>query len=114
MTKVDYQAWSKCYCCRYIIWSNSSDFDGKFTLTVSQNPPFTVQVSSVGFETSTQEITENNQEITVALKEGSVLDEVVISASRTPERIFESPVTVERFGIKRNQKIQHQLILWWA
>ena len=77
-----------------------SDFDGKFTLTVSQNPPFKVQVSSVGFETSTQEITENNQDITVALKEGSVLDEVVISASRTPERIFESPVTVERFGIK--------------
>jgi len=77
-----------------------SDFDGKFTLTVSQNPPFAVQVSSVGFETSTQEITKNNQDITVALKEGSVLDEVVISASRTPERIFESPVTVERFGIK--------------
>jgi len=77
-----------------------SDFDGKFTLTVSQNPPFAVQVSSVGFETSTQEITENNQDITIALKEGSVLDEVVISASRTPERIFESPVTVERFGIK--------------
>jgi outer membrane receptor protein involved in Fe transport len=77
-----------------------SDFDGKFTLKVSQNPPFTVQVSSVGFETSTQEITSNNQDITVALVEGSVLDEVVISASRTPERIFESPVTVERFGIK--------------
>ena len=34
------------------------------------------------------------------MKEGSVLDEVVISASRTPERIFESPVTVERFGVK--------------
>jgi len=77
-----------------------SDFDGKFSLTVSQDPPFTVQVSSVGFETSTQEITSNNQDITVALNEGSVLDEVVISASRTPERIFESPVTVERFGIK--------------
>ena len=77
-----------------------SDFDGKFSLTVSQNPPFTIQVSSVGFETLTQEITSNNQDITVALKEGSVLDEVVISASRTPERIFESPVTVERFGVK--------------
>ena len=77
-----------------------SDFDGKFSLTVSQNPPFTIQVSSVGFETLTQEITSNNQDITVALKEDSVLDEVVISASRTPERIFESPVTVERFGIK--------------
>lgn len=77
-----------------------SDFDGKFTLRVDQNPPFTIQVSSVGFETYTQEITSNNQDITVALKEGSILDEVVISASRTPERIFESPVTVERFGIK--------------
>ena len=77
-----------------------SDFDGKFSLTVSQSPPFTVQVSSVGFETATQDITTNNQDITVALNEGSVLDEVVISASRTPERIFESPVTVERFGIK--------------
>ena len=77
-----------------------SDFDGKFSLTVTQNPPFTIQVSSVGFETYTQEITSNNQDITVALKEGSILDEVVISASRTPERIFESPVTVERFGIK--------------
>lgn len=77
-----------------------SDFDGKFTLKVSQNPPFTIQVSSIGFETSTQEITSNNQDITVALVEGSALDEVVISASRTPERIFESPVTVERFGIK--------------
>ena len=29
-----------------------------------------------------------------------MLDEIVISASRTPERLFESPVTVERFGIK--------------
>ncbi|MGC6437374.1 MAG: TonB-dependent receptor [Flavobacteriaceae bacterium] len=77
-----------------------SDFDGKFTLKVDQNPPFTIQVSSVGFETYTQEITSKNQDITVALKEGSILDEVVISASRTPERIFESPVTVERFGIK--------------
>ncbi len=77
-----------------------SDFDGKFSLTVNQNPPFTIQVSSVGFETSTQDITTNNQDITVVLSEGSVLDEVVISASRTPERIFESPVTVERFGIK--------------
>lgn len=77
-----------------------SDFDGKFTLTVNQNPPITIQVSSVGFETYSQEVTSNNQDITVTLKEGSFLDEVVVSASRTPERIFESPVTVERFGIK--------------
>ena len=77
-----------------------TDFDGNFTLTVSQNPPFSIQVSSVGFETLSQEITKNNETLAITLNEGSFLDEVIVSASRTPERIFESPVTVERFGIK--------------
>ncbi|XCF06255.1 carboxypeptidase-like regulatory domain-containing protein [Tamlana crocina] len=77
-----------------------TDFDGNFTLTYSQAPPFKVQASSVGFETDTKEVTANNQNLTFTLKEGTSLDEVVISASRTPERIFESPVTVERFGLK--------------
>ena len=77
-----------------------TDFDGNFTLNVNQNPPFSIQVSSVGFETITQDITQNNQTVAIVLNEGSFLDEVIVSASRTPERIFESPVTVERFGIK--------------
>ncbi|MDG1043222.1 MAG: TonB-dependent receptor, partial [Flavobacteriaceae bacterium] len=77
-----------------------TDFDGNFTLNVNQNPPFSIQVSSVGFETISQEISQNNETVAIVLNEGSFLDEVVISASRTPERIFESPVTVERFGIK--------------
>ncbi|MFK7782877.1 TonB-dependent receptor domain-containing protein [Psychroserpens sp.] len=77
-----------------------SDYDGNYTLTVDQEPPFTIQISSVGFETVNQEVTTNPQTIDVTLKEGTELDEIVISASRTPERIFESPVTVERFGIK--------------
>ncbi|MDB9961409.1 TonB-dependent receptor [Oceanihabitans sp.] len=77
-----------------------TDFDGKFTLKVDQNPPFTIQASSIGFSSSSQEVTSNNQTIDFILKEGTSLDEVVISASRTPERIFESPVTVERFGLK--------------
>ena len=78
-----------------------TDFDGNFTLKVNQEPPFSVQASSVGFESSTQEVTSNNQVLNFTLKEGNILDEVVISASRTPERIFESPVTVERFGLKK-------------
>jgi iron complex outermembrane receptor protein len=77
-----------------------TDFDGTFTITSSQTPPFSIQVSSVGFETVTKEVTTNPQTIDFILKEGNELDEVVISASRTPERIFESPVTVERFGIR--------------
>ena len=77
-----------------------TDFDGNFTLSTSEIPPFTIQISSVGFETLSQQVSKNNQTLSITLKEGNALDEVVISASRTPERIFESPVTVERFGIK--------------
>jgi len=77
-----------------------TDFDGAFTLKVNQEPPFNVQASSVGFESVIIEVTENNQVLNFVLKEGNILDEVVISASRTPERIFESPVTVERFGVR--------------
>ena len=77
-----------------------TDFDGGYNLKVNANPPFSLQASSVGFETITHEITSNNQTVDFVLKEGTALDEVVISASRTPERIFESPVTVERIGLK--------------
>ena len=77
-----------------------SDFNGDFSLTVSQDPPFTLQISSVGYETLRVPVTSNNQVVNVTLLEGNALDEIVVSASRSPERIFESPVTVERFGIK--------------
>ena len=76
-----------------------TDFDGKFTLTVTETPPFSIEISNVGFESQTFRITTNNQELKVVLVEGTSLDEIVVSASRTPERIFESPVTVERYGL---------------
>ena len=81
-----------------------TDFDGNFTLSTSDNPPFTIQVSSVGFTSESQEITSNNQNITVTLAEGSFLDEVVISASRVPQRIFDSPVTVEKYSLKQIER----------
>jgi outer membrane receptor protein involved in Fe transport len=79
----------------------SADFDGKFTLDVAQNPPFSVEISLIGYSTTTVEITSNNQAVDVSLTETATsLDEVVVSASRTPERIMESPVTVERMDIR--------------
>ena len=81
-----------------------SDFDGKFTLSVSQAPPFTVQISSVGFTSATEEVTANNQDLSITLIEGSFLDEVVVTASRVPQRIFESPVTVEKYSLKNIQR----------
>lgn len=77
-----------------------TDFDGYFTLSTAENPPFNLSITSIGFVPVTSRVTQNNQTIDVILNEEQTqLDEVVISASRTPERIFESPVTVERFGL---------------
>jgi len=78
-----------------------TDFDGNYIITVDLDPPFSLKVTSVGFADTTLEVTANNQTLNFILKEGNELDEIVISASRTPERIFESPVTVERIGLKQ-------------
>ncbi len=78
-----------------------SDFDGNFTLATSQNPPFVIRVTSIGYSEMSAKITSNNQTIDIVLQEAqTMLDEIVVSASRTQERLFESPVSVERFGLK--------------
>lgn len=75
----------------------STDFDGNFSLKVTDKPPFTLEISMIGYHTEKVEVTKNNQKFEVSLNENETsLDEIVVSASRTPERIMESPVTVER------------------
>jgi outer membrane receptor protein involved in Fe transport len=79
----------------------TADFDGNFTLETAEQPPFDLRVTSVGYSSATVSVTSNNQTLSITLAEAQTfLDEVVISASRTPERVFESPVSVERFGLK--------------
>ncbi|UMB59289.1 TonB-dependent receptor [Lutibacter sp. A80] len=79
----------------------TTDFDGNFLLNTTQNPPFSLEVSLIGYTTAKVEITKNDQKITISLEESATaLDEVVVSASRTPERILESPVTIERMDIR--------------
>lgn len=79
----------------------ATDSDGKFILNSSKTTPFTIEVTSVGHESKRVSITSNNQSVSVILAgEETKLSEVVVSASRTPERILESPVTIERMGIK--------------
>jgi len=79
----------------------STDFDGSFKLTTNSKLPFSLKVSAVGFESKTINVTTANQKINVILKdEETKLDEIVVSASRTPERVIESPVTIERMGIQ--------------
>ena len=79
----------------------SCGFDGKFTLKTSAAFPFTIEVSMMGYSAQTLEVTSKEQEIVVVLaEESTALNEIVVSASRAPERVLESPVTIERMGVK--------------
>ncbi|MGB5006917.1 MAG: TonB-dependent receptor [Ferruginibacter sp.] len=75
-----------------------TDDKGNFKLTVKKLP-VTLLISSVGYEM--QEITVNDAsaKIQVEFKPTNILgQEVVISASRVPQRIMESPVSIERIS----------------
>jgi len=76
-----------------------ADFDGNYSITSDMDMPFTLQASSVGFQAMSVEVNSSST-VNFTLEDNTALDAVVVSASRTPQRIFESPVTVERFGIK--------------
>jgi len=76
-----------------------ADFDGNYSITSDMDTPFTLEASSVGFKAMSAEVSSSST-VNFTLEDNTALDEVVVSASRTPQRIFESPVTIERFGIK--------------
>ncbi len=80
--------------------SNSGAFTddkGNFKFTTNQKPPFTLIISSVGF--SNKEVLYNGTNVNIAVEPNFVLgEEVIVSASRVPERILESPVSIERIS----------------
>ena len=85
--------------------STVTDSNGSFSLKTSKKPPFTVEISNVGYASQKIQVQSNNQKISAKLtEEDTKLDEIVVSASRTPERVRESPVTIERMGIKDIKK----------
>ncbi|HEY0680276.1 MAG TPA: TonB-dependent receptor [Chitinophagaceae bacterium] len=76
-----------------------TDDKGNFRLVTSQQPPFTIVITSVGYEPKEVQVTSASQTVDVELTPASTLGvEVVISASRVPERILESPVSIERIN----------------
>jgi len=72
----------------------NSDFDGNYTITTNQALPFTISISSVGFGTQIVEISNNDQSVNITLAAGTKLDEIVVSASRRPESVQDSPASV--------------------
>jgi iron complex outermembrane receptor protein len=76
----------------------STDKDGKFILSTTLSLPLTIIVNAVGYKPYEQEVTSSG-DITIALEKESIVgQEVVVAASRMPERILEAPVSIERMG----------------
>jgi outer membrane receptor protein involved in Fe transport len=75
----------------------SSDEKGRFSLSI-QSLPITLVISGVGYMTEEKRITTAG-ELTIVLRPSSGLgQEVVISASRSAEKILKSPVSIERIN----------------
>ncbi len=81
-----------------------TDDKGNFKLTVSKLPVILV-FSSVGYEDKEVSVTTASTVITVDFVPSTALgQEVVVAATRTPQRILESPVSIERMN---NQMIRN-------
>jgi outer membrane receptor protein involved in Fe transport len=74
---------------------------GEFSFSVSTPPPFTLLISSVGYESQEMAVSGNSASINVALKEQAVLgQEVVVSASRVEESVLKSAAAIEKMDIR--------------
>ena len=77
-----------------------SDFDGNFEIETNQTFPISAEISAIGFATQNININDASELNIILISQTSELDEIIIAASRTPERIAESPVSVERLSLK--------------
>ncbi|RLD85694.1 MAG: hypothetical protein DRJ07_02520, partial [Bacteroidetes bacterium] len=83
------------------VTGTSTDFDGKFSLKINDELPVSLEITFIGYTSKTVEINSDNENLTIVLDESqNALDEVVVSASRTPESLRESPVTIERMDVR--------------
>ena len=74
-----------------------TDDKGNFRLVTTQKPPFVVVVSSIGYASKEVNVESESQPVSIELEPSYALgQEIVVAASRLPERILESPVTIER------------------
>ncbi len=78
----------------------STNSEGRFNLSISEKTPLTIVITYIGYKTIEQELAGSVSNLEIKMESQSILgQEVVVAASRTPERILESPVSIERFGL---------------
>jgi len=78
-----------------------TDQDGAFTLRTRVKIPFRIVITKDGFAAQTTEILSLSNKISVDLNpQNTIINEVVVSASRVPEKILKSPIAIEKIDIK--------------
>ncbi len=76
-----------------------TDDKGNFKLITDKPAPLTLVFSSIGYELKEVAVSGTSFAVDVTLVPASTLgQEVVVAATRTPARILESPVTIERIS----------------
>lgn len=77
----------------------ASNASGAFSFKTSAKAPFTLLASYVGYGSTEKQISGKTSGIEFELETATILGgDIVVSASRTPERILESPVSIERLS----------------
>lgn len=71
-----------------------TDFDGNFVINTSRDTPLTLIISYMGYSAERVDVTSASQDINVMLSAGQNLEEVIISASRTAQKVTDSPASV--------------------
>ena len=77
-----------------------SDDDGNFVISSEKDLPWTLEISSLGFEGQTYLVKSENQVIELSLSSGESLDEVVISGSRKAEKAINAASAIQVIGAK--------------
>jgi outer membrane receptor protein involved in Fe transport len=76
----------------------TTDSNGYFKLTTAQTYPVSLTISFIGYETK-EVVVESGNPLTISLDvKNELLEGFVISASRIPENILQSPVSIEKMG----------------
>ena len=85
-----------------------SNEKGLFSLQINQPPPLSIVVSFTGYRSEEIQINNNEKELNITLHPAiSELSEVVVSASRRPEKLQEAPAAI---GIIKSQKISADVV----
>jgi iron complex outermembrane receptor protein len=75
----------------------STNEEGRFTLETKESFPIQLEISFLGFQSQSLTVPSPTPELTIILVSGSLnMEEMVVTASRVSERVFKSPVAIEK------------------